>query len=411
MRKIALAAFVVLLFAAGGTLGYKVYAKLSTAQEGPGERPTPPAAVEVGPVTRAGIREIRRLTGTLSAARQGDIGPKITGRISELTVELGDKVSRGQVIARLDSDELDQAVAQVRSDLEVARANLQRTRAEEDQAQREFERIARLAERQVASESDLDAARVALNVRQANVKVAEAEVAQREAALRSAEIRLAYTEVRADWNEGGPHRFVAARLREEGEIVSANETIVSLVDLSTLNALLFVTERDYPRLRIGQTVEVRADAFPEREFAGTVVRMAPRFQESSRQARVEVSVLNKDDILKPGMFVRASVLLQEKEEATLVPTRALVTRDRRPGLFVVDRENRSARFVPVEVGIQEGALTEILSPAIEGEVITLGQNLIDEDTTLTFISPDAPSLPTAGALTDAPPQATAGGGV
>ncbi|MDK2972727.1 MAG: hypothetical protein PWP23_2482 [Candidatus Sumerlaeota bacterium] len=400
MRKTALVSFIILLAVAGGILGWRVYAKLSVPVE-ERQRPLGSVAVEVSPITRGSIKEVRRLTGTLTAARQGDVAPKISGRIEELSVDLGDKVSRGDLIARLDSDELEQAYLEAKSDLEVAKANLEKARSEEQQARREYDRIAKLAERQVASESDRDNAELTWNVRQSNVRVSEAQVEQQQAAVRTAEIRLSYAEIHAEWGDDGSVRSVAERHVEPGELVSPNEPIVTLVDLSVLNAVLYVTERDYPSFRLNQEVEVHAEAFPNRVFSGKVTRMAPRFQESSRQARIEVAVPNPDEILKPGMFVRASVLLNEKTDVVLVPARAVVVRDRQNGVYIADRAAGTARYVPVVTGIEQNGMIEIESPAIEGEVVTLGQNLIDETTPLTFVEAERETQPDDAATTTA----------
>lgn len=362
-----------------------VVMKIPRGEQAAPERSVPSMTVQVAPVTRGPIREIRRLTGTLSASRKTDVAAKISGRIEDLLIDLGDEVELGAVIARLDRDELLQDVAQARADLEVARAELLRAQAELDQAKRELDRISALSEREVAAISELDAAQSRFEVQQANLKVAEAEANVREAALLRAQIREGYAEIRAEWNSGEPARFVSARYFDEGEVVSANEPIATLMDLSSLDALLFVTERDYTRLEVGQEVAVMADAFAQREFTGYIRRLSPSFEQSSRQARIEVVVDNEELLLKPGMFVRASVILQEKEDAILIPTRSLVTREGDLGVYVIDREQARATFTLVQVGIEEAGRTEILSPTLTGEVVTLGQNLIDDETPLRFM--------------------------
>jgi RND family efflux transporter MFP subunit len=261
-------------------------------------------AVEVAPVERATIREFRTFTGTLHAAARFDVAPKIGGRLVRLEVDLGDRVEQDQVIARLDDDEYVQELEQARAELEVARAGLAEAQSASDARERQYDRIRQLREQRVASQQELDAAEAEAKAQRARVRLALAQVAQRDAALRAAEVRLAYTTIRATWQGDDPSRVVGERFVDEGTTISANTPIVSVLDIERLVAGVFVAERDYPRLSIGQTATVMVDAFPERTFPATILRIAPLFREASRQARVELDVPNPDGLLKPGMFDR-----------------------------------------------------------------------------------------------------------
>jgi RND family efflux transporter MFP subunit len=159
-------------------------------------------------------------------------------------------------------------------------------------------------------------------------------------------------------------------------MLRANDPIVSVVDLSTVVAVIYVIERDFPEIRLGQRASVTTDAYPDRTFQGTVVRKAPVLKEESRQARVEIEVPNPDGALAPGMFVRAEIQFDEHPDATVVPVSALVRRNGRRGVFLVDREEMTARFMPVRPGIVEGRVAEVSDPPLEGLVVTLGQHLL-----------------------------------
>ena len=149
--------------------------------------------------------------------------------------------------------------------------------------------------------------------KQAAVKVAEAQVTRAEAAVSTARIRLGYTQVVAAWSGGDDERVVGQRLVEEGDTVAANTPLFSIVELDPITAVIFLTGRDYGRLKPGQLVTLTTDAYPQREFGGAVTRVAPVFQEASRQARAELTVANPQQLLKPGMFVRAAAVLEELE--------------------------------------------------------------------------------------------------
>jgi multidrug efflux pump subunit AcrA (membrane-fusion protein) len=107
-----------------------------------------------------------------------------------------------------------------------------------------------------------------------------------------------------------------------------------------------------------------------------VARVAPVLREGSRQARIEIEVHNEATLLKPGMFIRAEVDYARHENAVLAPVTALMTRQGRPGVFLADAVEKKAQFVPVTVGIVQGAKAEIVEPALSGLVVTLGQHLL-----------------------------------
>jgi multidrug efflux pump subunit AcrA (membrane-fusion protein) len=152
-----------------------------------------------------------------------------------------------------------------------------------------------------------------------------------------------------------------------------------------------ITERDYGLIEAGQPVEVSVDAFPSRSFSGHVSRIAPMLREASRVAQMEVEVANDSLLLKPGMFAGVSVMITSKESAQIVPSEAVVSRGEETGIFVVQGGSAIARYFAVRTGIVTPRLTEILSPRIEGLVITLGQHLLDDGSPvlLPVSSPDA----------------------
>jgi RND family efflux transporter MFP subunit len=337
-----------------------------------------PAPVEVAEIERGPIELRRTFSGTLEAQAKFVVAPKVSGRIERLAVDLGDEVRRGQVVAELDNDEYKQAVAQARAELEVARANLSEARSALATAGRGFDRVETLRERGVASEAQLDAARAEHLAKQAQLEVAQAQVSRAEAALETANIRLGYTKITADWTSGDGRRVVAERYANQGETVSANTPLMLIVELDPITGVFFVTERDYAKMKPGQPVSLSTDAFPGEEFQGLIDRIAPVFRQETRQARVEVTVDNPKWRLKPGMFIRATVVLELVAEATIVPEQALVTRDGRAGVFVLDEDGPTVRWRDVRVGILDGGRAQVEGEGLAGRVVTLGQQLVDD---------------------------------
>ncbi len=370
---------IVLAVAGLGALVWLGYDRIQDLAEKParagGAGPVP---VEVATIERGSIEQRRTFTGTLEPKAQFVVAPKVSGRVEHLKVDLADTVRRGQLVAKLDDDEYIQAVAQVQAESVVAKANLAEAENLLSIAERELQRIEKLHERGVASESQLDAAKAGQLIKQARVEVTKAQLTRSNAALEATRIRLGYTNVTADWHGGSDQRVVAERHVDEGETVAANAPLLRIVEMNPITAVFFVTERDYTLLRTGQAVTLRTDAYPRELFAGRIERVAPVFRESTRQARVEVRIDNAGLRLKPGMFVRATVVLARVEDATIVPEQALVRRDGRDGVFVISGDEQAVSWREVEVGFRQDGRVQVSGDGLNSHVVTLGQQLLDD---------------------------------
>ena len=335
-------------------------------------------AVEVAAVEQGRIEHRRTFTGTLAPRAELVVAPKVSGRVERLHMDLADAVARGQLVAELDDDEYVQSVAQAEAEFAVAQANLAEAGSLLDIAQRELQRLEQLHKRGVASESQRDAAKADQLAKKARVDVTRAQVTRSQAALETARIRLGYTRVAAAWQGGKEARVVAERYVDEGETVAANAPLLRIVEIDPINAVFFVTERDYPLLRPDQAVELRTDAHPDAVFEGRIARIAPVFRESTRQARVEVDIDNPGLRLKPGMFVRATVVLERAEDATILPEQALVRRGGRDGVFVVSDDGASVSWREVEIGLRQDDRVQVYGDGLTARVVTLGQQLLDD---------------------------------
>jgi RND family efflux transporter MFP subunit len=375
------------LFVAAGGVAWVWWSRPAPEAVVGGGPQSGPVAVEATPIEGATLYDARVLTGTLESSARFTVATKVGGLVQSVLVDLGDRVEQGQMIARIDDAELVQAVAQAEADLAVRRAELARARSELSLARREFERSERLRERGIAAESQLDEISARLGAAEATVQLAEAQVTRAESAVVLRRIELGYTQVTAAWSEDAAFGSVAERFQDPGNTVTANAPMVTVVSLDPLKAVVTVTERDYAGLRVGQAASVTTDGAPGRTFAATVERIAPVFSESSRQARIELSVPNADGLLRPGMFVRVRIVLGSVDAAAVVPRDALARRGGRPVLFVLEGgggdtgeggPGATVRMVPVTTGIVDSGRVEIVEPAIAGRVVTLGQQLLSD---------------------------------
>lgn len=346
--------------------------------------PVEVAAVEHGPIT---LR--RTFSGTLEPTAEVRVTPRVSGQLERLAVDIGDTVERGQIIAWINDDEIQQALAQSEADLAVARANRAEAEASAKIASRALERLESLREQGVASESELDAARATSLARESMLAVSAARILRAEASLEAVRLRLRETRVIAHWEsseipaedatEVAPDtRLVARRFVDEGALVDDSAPLISIVALKPIVAVVFVPERDYSRLVPGLSASVTTDAYSGETFIATVARIAPVFSSSTRQVRVELEIPNADLRLKPGMFVRATLELAHEDNATIVPFGALTTRGDRKGVFLLPPGADTVRWTPVEVGIRDDRRVQLVGAPLEGQVVTLGQELCDD---------------------------------
>lgn len=374
MRRSGAIALVVALMAVGGLVAYRLSGPVKGA--GSSQRGQP-AAVEVASVEHGTIELRRTFTGTLDARARFVVAANVGGRVERLLVDLADPVSQGQVVAELDDAEQSAGVAEAAAELAVQRANLAEAQSAFEIAERQLKRTETLHREGLVADTELDAAKSRHLAESTRLEVAKAQVKQGAAARRRADVRSAYTKVIASWSGDTETRFVAERHVAEGDTVAPHDPLVTVVDLAPLIAVIYVTERDYGHLRIDQEATLTTEAFPDQRFVGVIQRIAPAFNRSSRQARVEIEVTNEDGRLKPGMFVRAELVLARAEGATIVPLAALASRNDETGVFVVSDDGSRVAWHPVEEGIRQGERVQVTGAGIEGRVVTIGHQLID----------------------------------
>ena len=397
-----------------GLLSWQIYDRTSQKTKvSPRLRPNKVAiAVEVTAVEKATIRDIGLFTGSLYPRSQFTIAPKIAGRLEKLLVHIGDKVKNGRLIAILDSEELVQEVKREQAQLQIAQsklsalealypkqiekqqADISRWKASAVLAQKEIIRQEKLRDRSLSSNTEYERARERIQVAEAQLlsaqkeieflkvqyieqcRSAKAEVAYAQAALNRAEVQLSYAEIKVRWRSGKTQRVVGERFVDEGAMLKISDPIVSILETDVLTGVISVTEKNYPKLHVGQVVAISTDAYPGKSFPGKVIRIAPLLMETSREARVEIEIVNGKQKLNPGMFIQAHIEFGRHAQATLVPRAALVKRHGQDGVFLVDKTNEIAKFVPVTTGIVSAGKVEILRPSLAGDVVTLGHHLL-----------------------------------
>lgn len=365
LGAVGIAVLVLLVWRIAGLLGGSV-------ATGPGSG-RPPVAVELASVVYESISEVREFTGTADAQYRYIVAPKVSGRVIEITKRIGDAVRRGEVIARIDDAEYQQAVIEAEANLKIAQASLAEAQSQYALVTQELERVKSLQEKGIAASAELDMAETTFNAQKSRIELTMAQVDQRTAALTSARIRLSYTILTA--SEPG---FIGERFSDEGALLAPNSPVVSVVGIDNIIIRTTIIERDYGLIKNGQDVEVSVDGYPGKRFAGMVSRIAPMLNEQSRVAQMEAEVVNDSLLIKPGMFSTVRVVIAEHESAQVVPSRAVIRRNGQNCVFTVVDGAKTATFNQVELGIVTPEKSEVLSPVLNGSVVVLGQHLLDD---------------------------------
>lgn len=367
--------------------------------EGPrrrgGEGPTP---VEVAAVEVTDLSAMRELTGTLEPSAEVVVAAEVAGTVESVNVDLSDAVTPADVLATLDARDYRQAAAATRAALAVARARAEAAAQALGTAQRALERAEALGERGVASPARIDEARAAVDAAAAAKAVAEAEVARARAAHAGAQLAVDRTRVRGRWSDAAGARQVAERLVDEGARVAIGDPLFRLIDTDPLVLAVMVTPEDYERFAVDQRVALRGPT--GREMEGRVARVAPSFDPQSRQARVEIEVLNPGGAIPPGAFVRSRAVLRTLEAATVVPEVALTRRDGQQVVFQVTGD--VAEMIPVEPLLRSEGRVAVRAEGLDGQVVTLGHQRLSDGASVRVVGAQSAAVADADAEAEEP---------
>ena len=335
-------------------------------------------------------------SGNIRARRQVDMSSDVSARVQRLYVAEGDDVVEGDILIELDRTQFEAALSRARAGLSQSRANASQNQANLFRAQRDFDRVQalRLRDSLLVSPQQLDDAEANLRVAEANLEAAQFAVEQAQAGVEEAQDRLDRTIFRA------PMNGKVTRLNvEEGETVvvgtmnNPGSLVLSISDLSLIEAVVRVDETDVPLLSLGDSASVEIDAFPGRSFSGSVSEIgnsaieAPSQQSGAQQAidfEVVITLDPTDAELRPDLSATADIVTETREAAVSVPIIALTLREAADvgtevdegegseieGVFLA--EGDTAAFRPVDVGIAGDEYFEVLSGLQPGDTVVAG---------------------------------------
>ncbi|HEY0159232.1 MAG TPA: efflux RND transporter periplasmic adaptor subunit [Thermoanaerobaculia bacterium] len=374
--KIIIATVVVLLI--GGITAASIVSK--------GKEGTP---VTFGKVERLDIVSKVTANGQIDAQRKVDLSANVMGQIVNLAVREGDVVKKGDFLLQIDRKQLaasaqgaQASVSALFSDRDAARANL-------SDAQLTFERARNNFEQKIIPQAELDRARTALDAARANVTAIERRIEQARANVAAAQDTLSKTTMTAPM--GG---IITALPVEEGEVAvigtmnNPGTILLTIADMSVVEAVMEVDETDVPNVKVGQRATVTIDAYPNKTFEGVVTEVGSSpmtaQQSGSTEAvnfEVKIQLSNPPAGVRPGFSASADIITGTRPRALAIPIQALVVREKegaKPGVPAQEEEGvfvhkeGKVQFVPVTTGLAGDTSIEIVRGLTEGQQIVTG---------------------------------------
>jgi membrane fusion protein (multidrug efflux system) len=352
---------VLLLLAAvlGGIFGWKHYSgqQMAAAQAGG----PPPAVIAATRVQRETWQPFLQVVGSLKAVAGIEVTSEVAGQVEAIHFSSGGPVGEGDLLVELDAD--------------TDRAQLQGLLAERTLARLKFERVAKLVREKSVSKSDYDEARAQLDN-------AEAKVAAQQALIEKKRIRAPF-----DGRLG-------IRRIDVGQYLSPGAAIVPLERLDPIFADFTLPERELARIGVGQQVEIRVQAYPDKTFGGRITAVDPGINVGSRSFRARAELDNPEQLLRPGMFAAVRVLIPQQENVITVPRTAISYAPYGDSVFVIEEDDgkRVVNRRQINSGESRDGRVAVLSGLREGEqVVSAGHNKLRNGQAVKIAEEPAPA--------------------
>jgi RND family efflux transporter MFP subunit len=306
--------------------------------------------------------------GTTEAFAQANIYARASGYVSRRQVDIGSRVSAGQLLVEIAAPELDHQISQAEATLAQLRASLQQASANRDLAQATWDRDRPLLQKGWVTPQQGDTDRLNLQAREAAVAVAQANITAQEAQLRVLRQQKAYQRVVAPFDG-----VITQRNIDVGDLVEADAAsgtiLFTLMHSDTIRIQLYVPQNEAFGISPGVEAVVRVPEMPGREFPGTVTRIADALQPGTRTLLTEIDVPNPDHALAPGIYCSVELKIPRKTPSLIVPSEAIIFN--RDGLSVAVVENGVARIRRVTLVRDFGTTVEVSAGVKQGDQVVL----------------------------------------
>ena len=353
--------FVLVFVAAASLAACSDQSSAASAQAASKAPDAPVVDVAVARAARGTIESALEFSGTLAARTRVGVKPKLPGRLDRVLVDMGDRVTAGQVVATLDRGEVDAQVDAADAAVAVANASIESAEAALANALSEHERAKSLFEAGALPRQRLEAAQTAHRAAVAQRDLAKANLAQAQAAARRSR------EVQRDATLYSPVSGYIVERNYDAGAIPGDRPVVVVADIRELKLEAGVSELEAGRLKTGSPVRVSVQAKPGEIFTGQLAAIAPEVDPRNRHFRIEVRVPNAEGALLAGMYATARVVVQAADNALVLPREAVVTREgTRVALKV---EGDTVTPTPVVEGLSNGRQVQIVSGLNAGDQV------------------------------------------
>lgn len=368
-------------------LGFFVYQdSLSRAAKPKQKKPAEAVAVQVTHAQKRTVSETVNLIGRLEPIAEVTIRARVAGYITRIPKDVSAKIDVGSLAVELDNSKQQQTVGRAKATLKVANAQLKSAQARKDHAAKEVARFDRLTKQGGSTQQQLESAQAQLAIAEAEVELEQSRVDAADTDVKQAMLSLNETKIVSPLSG-----LVAKRLVEVGDLANPNDPLVRIIKITKVRLVASVVERDYRKVKQGQTVRVRVDAFPKASFTGRVARIAPVIDQETQTAEVHIEIDNPGMQLMPGMTGRARIILREHKSALVIPGASLLNRDDKSWVYVVEGTPPHTRLHEVQTGIRDGDMIEVLNGiGPEDLVVTLGSRLVEQGQAVTPVEVPIP---------------------
>jgi RND family efflux transporter MFP subunit len=329
-----------------------------------------PPRVTVAVAQRMAANAERVLPGNSLPLLEASLYARTTGYLKARLVDIGDRVTQGQLLAEVSAPDVDDQLAQAQANLAQAQANLVKARADEDFAKSDEARFRRLVTTNAVTQEEYEAKIQAAKVTRAVVVATEAAIKVTEAAVQR------YTDLQAFQKITAPFPgVITARNVDPGDLISADtpsttRELFHLMRTDVLRVFVNVPQVFATGIRVGQNAAVYLRDDPARQFPGKVTRTADALDPTTRTLLTEVDVPNPDNVLRPGMYLQVKFVFDRNVAPVLIPAAALATRTGAPRVAVLDGQKR-VQYRTVQLGRDFGAEIAVIAGLTAGETIVV----------------------------------------
>lgn len=324
-------------------IGFRIFA--GRKEQAPQSQRQMAPLVKIEKPVREDVVYSLRYTGDIGAVQQANIFSKVSGNIERMYADIGTYVRRNQVLAIIDSTELFQQYEQALATYNNNKINYNRTK--------------QLFQQNLIARQELDNAEAALKVSGAN--------------FATAQTRLSYAKITAPFSG-----YITKRFLDRGALVQpGSSTLYTIMDIDSVKIAVNILEKDIPAIASGKRAVIKVDAFPGREFQGSISRINQAIDITTRTLAIEIAIPNKDGALKPGMYADVKIISDRHQDALTVPTQAVMHDEKGNFLYLLDEGK--ARRRDIQTGAEQNGRTEVRAGLSDSlSVITVGQQFLKD---------------------------------